>query len=464
MEENKVNSNIMSHILCIISNVLKQWRIVILAGCLCGLLVDVFSTLSYKPMYSARVQCAVVYDDDTGVVQGDIDHASNSIQYLLSSSYLQNKVNDKLSRDYFDGYVNYNLNDGTNFVSVSVVSSTQKDAYFQLKNLIDTYNDVSVKGSFGYKLTYIEDITFSNSPISYNNHIGNYKKGVILGLGLSIGIIALLSYFKDTIKDSKEVNDKLDVRLFAKVPREIKKTKKFFSDKKTALLVSHFKTGFSYIEAMNKLASKVEDTCKKNNYKSILITSSLENEGKSSVAVNLAISLAKNKKKVLVIDADFRKPALYKIFEYQPEFFLSDVLEGKNKMKECIVHLDKEHIDVMFNKPCDDSIDLLTHYDFKILLRTLKRDYDYIIIDSAPSRYISDTTMIGASADVAFIVVRQDSATSKVINDTIYRLNDTDTNIIGTIYNESVYDVFKGHATYGYRYGYYQYHRQGRSE
>lgn len=464
MENKNQNNYLISQVLCVLSSILKQWRIIIVIGCLCGVLLDTFKTITYTPMYNAKAQCAIVYGGGSGVLQGDIDHASESIKYLLNSQYIKNKVNHELEQESFKGTVGYYLTEGTNFCSISINAYTQKDAYFQLESLISIYQEVSENYSFGYNLTLVEDISFSNTPMNSNSHYLNYRNGMLLGVVLTVAVIALLSYFKDTVKDSSEVNDKIDVKLFAKIPKEMKKYKKLFDHKKTAILVSQFKTGFSYIEALNKLASKVDESARKNNYKTILITSALENEGKSSVAINLAISLAKNKKKVLVIDADLRKPSMHKILERNVEYSFVDVLTKEKKWKDTVVSLEKEHIDVIFSKVTENSQELLSQLNLKVLFGQMKKYYDYIIIDSAPSRYIADTSIIAGSVDATYVVVKQDEATCKVINDTIYHLTNADGNVVGTIYNSSVYNPFKSHSSYGYRYGYYRYHRERRSK
>ena len=195
-------------------------------------------------------------------------------------------------------------------------------------------------------------------------------------------------------------------------------------------------------ESMNKLASKVEQVSNEHDYKTFLITSSLENEGKSSVAVNLAISLAKNKHKVLLVDGDMKKPALHKIFEKEVDKSLVDVLDKNESWQDCIVSLEREQIDVIFSCADDESQEMLAE-KFGEFINKVKEEYEYIIVDSAPSRYIQDTTMIASLCDATFVVVQQNNATCKVINDTIYYLVNNNANVIGTIYNASVFDFMK---------------------
>lgn len=467
MENKNQNMNLITHLLCIISSILKKWRVIILVGCLSGVCFDMLNTITYTPQFSAKCNVAIVDSDGKGIKSDSASKAMTSIQYILNSQYMKDIVNKDLKQDAFIGNIYTYLTSDTNFCTIEIVSSTQKDAYFELDSLIRSYKKVSKRSSFGYEFVMVDTIQFNNMPLNYNNHRSNYIKGFMLGSILCILIYGLLSYFKDNIKCAKEVNDKIDVQLFAKIPKEIKRYQKPFSNHKQAILVNHFRTGFSYVEAMNKLASKIEDNYKKYQYQTILMTSSLENEGKSSIAVNLALTLSKNKHKVLLIDGDLRKPSIHKIFEYQPQHYLSEILNHEQNVHNCITHLKKEKIDVIFSQTCLQSQELLSHFSFQDMFEQLKKEYDYIIIDSAPSRYIADTSMIASYCDSAYIVVKQNDATCKVINDTIYHLINASTHIVGTIYNASVYNPFVIHSLYGYRYGYrygyYRYNKERRS-
>ena len=448
-------------LLCVVSSVLKQWRIIIIVVCLFAAVFDVIQTITYSPTYQSKAVVAILDGDGKGLDGDSTIKGNQTIQYFLNSSMMKKQVNQALGQNSFNGSIATSVTANTNLCTITVYSNTQKDAYFQLQKLLDIYQETSVRQSFGYYIQIVEDITFSNHPLNYNSHAQNYKKGLIVSFGMMVCCLGVFFYLKDNVKTPQMVNENIDAKLFAKIPKEIKKNQRFnfFVNKKTAILVSHFNTGFSYVESMNKLASKVEQVSNEHDYKTFLITSSLENEGKSSVAVNLAISLAKNKHKVLLVDGDMKKPALHKIFEKEVDKSLVDVLDKNESWQDCIVSLEREQIDVIFSCADDGSQEMLAE-KFGEFINKVKEEYEYIIVDSAPSRYIQDTTMIASLCDATFVVVQQNNATCKVINDTIYYLVNNNANVIGTIYNASVFDFMKAQNSYGYRYGNYRYHRE----
>lgn len=456
------NNYIVSNLLCVLSSLRKKWRLLILLSCFVAVGYDIISALVYKPVYSAQVNCAIVNSSGQGIGTDQTQNALSSMQYLFNSQYMKNLVNTDLAQESFQGHVDMWLTGDTNFCTIRSLSDTQRSAYFELSSLLEIYNTISEQYSFGYNLVIIDDISFSNMPLSTHSHTRSYVIGFSACMILSCAGLGLYYYFKDNIKNAHAINDKIEAKLFTKVPKEWKRYQKWglLSRKKSPILVSRFKTGFSYIEALNKLASKVEMAQKEHGYKSFLITSALENEGKSSIATNLAISLAKNKKRVLLIDADLRKPSLHKIFEHEVTYSLKDVMNKNIKWQKAIVPLRNEQIFVIFSQPTHNPLESLADFDFQSMLEEMKQYFDYIIVDTAPCRFIVDTIKIAPACDASLIIIKQNGASCKVINDAIYRLTNTSANVIGSIYNESVYNPFYSHSKYGYKYGYYRYYKE----
>ena len=174
--------------------------------------------------------------------------------------------------------------------------------------------------------------------------------------------------------------------------------------------------------------------------KTILITSVAENEGKSTVASNIALSIAQEGKNVLLIDADFRKPSLYKIFDIeknQVTNFLG-ILREEESVQKTIVKLKKYPLYFILNNTNTGSIeDVLANNRFKSLIRVAKAKFDYVILDTAPMGLVPDAEGIAEFCDASLIVVREDMVLAKNINDVIDTLNSTNAKVIGSVFNDS---------------------------
>lgn len=448
---------------CVISSVMKKWYIILFFTCLCACSFDVIKTLSYTPLYSSKVVTAIVSSSSGTASSETAEKCVKSLDYILKSNVAQQYIVEKTGQEAFRGTIRTGLMSATNFYTIEVLAPTQKEAYQSLRCLLEWYEKTSTSAHFGYDLSIVEEHYMNNGSLSQNNHFDHLKKAGLLGLTLSTFVLCLAAYFSDAIKSAREIDQKVEARLFARLPREIKKGRSWnpFKKNRQAILISHFKTSFEYVEAVKKLATKVLASARKHAYQTILITSSIENEGKSSVAVNLALALAGNGKKVVLIDGDLRQPSLQKILETRPKQNLIHVLDGECSWQEATLSMARYEIDVLFSKNVRDRAGTyLESAAFKHMLEEMKAVYDYVIIDSAPCRHLTDTLYIASQADATLLVVRQNSASAMTINDTIYRLVRASANVIGCVYNGRMIEWYSTKNSYRYRYGQYRYRHQ----
>jgi capsular exopolysaccharide synthesis family protein len=174
--------------------------------------------------------------------------------------------------------------------------------------------------------------------------------------------------------------------------------------------------------------------------KTLLVTSVAENEGKSTIASNIAISIAQEGKNVLLIDADFRKPSLYKIFDIDKNQVtnLVAILRSGVGMQKSIVKLKKYPLYFILNNTNTGSIDdVLANNRFRSLIRFSRTKFDYIILDTAPMGLVPDAEGIAELCDASLIVVREDVILAKNINDASDTLNETNAKVLGIVFNDA---------------------------
>ena len=197
--------------------------------------------------------------------------------------------------------------------------------------------------------------------------------------------------------------------------------------------------------------------------KVILITSAGHGEGKSSTVSNLGIALAEINQRVLLIDADLRKPRLHDIFNLPNTWGLSDLLREKSSLHDCPIEAlaRKSEVDGLYVLPSGPGTVSITNllYSSRMseLVDRVRTDFDITIIDTPPMSYLSDARVLGQLADAAILVIRSARTTRDEARAAKQRLVDDGIRVLGTILN--AWEP-KGKSSYGYGYGYGYYARK----
>lgn len=191
--------------------------------------------------------------------------------------------------------------------------------------------------------------------------------------------------------------------------------------------------------------------------KIIMVTSSGHAEGKSSTVSNLGIALAEINQRVLLIDADLRKPRMHDIFNLPNTWGLSDLLREKSSLSDCPIEAlaRKTEIDGLYVLPSGPGTVSITNllYSTRMadLVERVRNDFDVTIIDTPPMSYLSDARVLGQLADAAILVIRASRTTFDEVRAAKQRLTDDGIRVLGTILNGWEPKV---KAKYGYGYGY----------
>lgn len=216
---------------------------------------------------------------------------------------------------------------------------------------------------------------------------------------------------------------------------------------------------FNYAEAYRSLRTNINFIASTEDVKSIVVTSALPQESKSNVAVNIAVSLATEGKKVILIDCDLRKPVIHQYLKMgRHREGLTEVLAGKAELEDCIARFKDVKISVLpaGTVPPNPS-ELLSQKRMKALIKALEDNFDYVIIDAPPVSVVTDAAIISSYVDGAILVVRSKFASIEAIQLAKKRLVDVNAKILGVIVTR--YDAKKSAKSTGYSYTYdYNYH------
>jgi len=196
--------------------------------------------------------------------------------------------------------------------------------------------------------------------------------------------------------------------------------------------------------------------------KVIIVSSSLQSEGKSITAVNLAISYAMANHKVLVVDCDLRRPKIARLMQLNAKVGLSNLLIDPKLKKEAILPSDIDNLDILLSGsiPPNPS-ELLGSSRMQELLDELRESYDYIFLDSPPINIVTDTVVLAPKSDGVLFLVRANKSECGAVAYGVKQLEYSKAKILGFVLNGvDMEKTHYGNKKYGYR-RYFRYSRYG---
>jgi succinoglycan biosynthesis transport protein ExoP len=272
--------------------------------------------------------------------------------------------------------------------------------------------------------------------------------GIAMGMGLVVGFSGILAcdWMDTRMRSPEQVHADMTVPVLGTVPR-IPGGKSVSLAGRQVMLdpMSEVAEGFRSIRTA--LYFGMHD----GRARTILVTSPISGEGKTTLVSNLAISMAQAGRRTLILDADFRKPTQHVVFGLSGEVGLSSVLSGSATLADAIHHTDIDRLDVL---PCGpipmNPSESLNSHGFQQLLDGLSDEYDCVLLDSAPVVPVTDARILAAICDLTLLVLRAEQSTRKT---SIYARNSlysVGAEIAGIVLNDVNHWHGAGYSTYGY--------------
>jgi len=273
--------------------------------------------------------------------------------------------------------------------------------------------------------------------------------GFILGGGLAL----VRDWVDGRLRSPEEISDILGVPMLGVVPSMSRRQSVAIRGRKVCL-----DSTSAVAEAYRRIRTAVFFSMPKDAVKTILITSPGSGDGKSTLVSNLAIAMAQAGQRVLIIDADFRKPIQHNIFEIAREPGLSNVITGTQTIDEAVQYDSVAGLDILPNGPTVlNPSEMLNSDSFSQIMAELCSKYDRIVIDSPPVMPVTDACILGAICDVTLLVLHAERSTRKSCQQARSGLLSVGTHILGVVFN----DVPPGRSRYGHYYYEWDYYRYG---
>jgi capsular exopolysaccharide synthesis family protein len=281
--------------------------------------------------------------------------------------------------------------------------------------------------------------------------------GVAAGIGLLLGcLLAYLAEASDkSFRSIDEVRQRLNVTVIGQVPPLTPHEPSVIEQNPLdPLLVVHHAPKSVQAEAYRGVRTSLYFSTRGKGHQVIQVTSPNPGDGKSTLTANLAAAIAQSGKKVILIDADFRKPRVHRIFGLgKAEIGLASVIAGEADLESAIYSCEVPGLSIL---PCGprpaNPADLLTSALFQEILEDIKKEYDFVLIDTPPMLAVSDPSVVAPRVDGVILTIRMTKNSRPMAEQAKERLTILGANLLGVVVN-GMDDNNKGYG-YGYGYGY----------
>ena len=456
-----------AYLAAVMRDVLRQWYLIVVVALIAGMGVFVLKDMSYVPQYAT----STTYVISTGGTSSSTFQNLNATRDLagvftevLNSSLLQNKVMEQVGITKFDGTITASAVPETNLLTVQVTGSDPRTVFLVSKAIQEHHSIVSGQLLEGVILEVLKNPSVPVAPMNPLNLGHAMKKGVILAAAGMVALLGVISFLSDKVRSRTEADYKLRCRVLGELYHEkkYKTLREKLVRRKNSVLISNHTTSFVYTESINKLANRVGKRMHQGE-KVLMVTSFLENEGKTTVAANLALSLAEKGKRVLLIDCDLRKPSCaLALNQSAATMGVADILTGKANLKNTITQVGHSNLYLLSSrKGMHMAGDLVSNVAMKSILQATAEQFDYVIMDTPPMSLAPDAEYLAGLADASLLVVRQNRALAADLNDCVGILERSGSHMLGCVLN-NVYG--SGNFAPAYHYGAYgSYKRYGKS-
>lgn len=222
-------------------------------------------------------------------------------------------------------------------------------------------------------------------------------------------------------------------------------------------LISQKGMPFAYVEAYKSLRTNLNFLTSSTGARAIVVTSTMPEEAKSNVSVNLALTLAEDGKNVALVDCDLRKPVLHKYLKAGHNVKgVSNIVSNQCKLEEALLRLEQFKITFLpAGTPPPNPSELLGSARMQQMIQQLRATFDYVIFDAPPISMVTDAAVIGNQVDGALFVVRSSYAPAKSVEAAVKKLKDTGVKVLGAVLTR--YDAKTALKGSNYAYNYYSY-------
>ena len=435
----------------------KFWWLCVLLAVVFALAFGVLSFLRFTPKYSVSatftVQTQEVSTSGGGITtysyyysRTTAEQLSDTFPYILESNLLQSAVCEDLGVPVMPTSISATSVTGTNMFTMTATGRDAQSTYDVLVSAMKNYPSVAEYVIGSSQLVMISEPILPEAPSNSRNTVLFVALGFVLGTILGCAWIAVYVLTRDTIRTKKDLTEKVNIECLGIIPKvTFKKYNKMVDN---SVLITNRLTGDSFLETVRQFRNAVVSEMGEDK-KAIMVTSTAPDEGKTTIALNLAIAMAQMEKKVIIVDGDLRNPSVAEQLKdvEGEELYNSDSNTEIRRFPS--LRLDS----LRFTVQEKDMWKIMRAEYLDNCIKELKKKYDCIIVDAPPCALVSDPITIAEAVDSTVLVIKQDTVRTTRIRYALENLHSVNAHIMGCVLNAAG----SGITGYGYYYGGYGY-------
>lgn len=427
----------------------RMWIWVLILAVAGGTFSYLRSYMTWSPRYTASATFTITASQDgsdstTGSYafydNSTAEQMANTFPYILTSGVLSRRAAETMGREAVSGQITASSEANTNLFTMSVTDSDAGLAYETLQAVIQCYPEVSEVIIGRTNMQLLDETGIPAYPDNPRDGKGALVKGA--GAGALLGLLwaGAVTISRMTVKKKEDFQTRAHMKCIGEVPQVT--MKKRSRESRNVLNILNEKTDPAFEEAMQLVRGKVEYSAWRHHSKTILVTSALAGEGKSTLAVNLALAFSKSGKRAALIDCDLRHPSDRKILGLEEGSGLYEVLTREARLGDVLLTGKDMEMDEEFKfcflpggKAAEDGSRLLGSERMQKVIEAVQEKVDYVILDSAPAGLLTDAGVLAQYADSAVFVIKRDFASTTHIMEGLEELSESRVHLIGGILN-----------------------------
>ena len=412
----------------------------------------------YRPDYPEMVKLKARLDSAKNTLEEEIKKAVGAAEADYRAALNKEKSLQTLLESQRSDVVRMN-NNAILYRSLQIEVDNMRSL---LSTLVSKQNEIQVSSQLGglrtSNIKVVDKALVPSAPFTPNTR-RNLMMALFLGLFGGLGLIFLVEYLDNTVKGPEDVEKLTGLPSLGIIPyltaNGLKKKPSSYGGQPYSYgtegeipeetipevseieLINYLYPKFSIAEDYRTVRTSILFSHADTSPKTVCFTSSMPQEGKTATVSNMAISFAQLEGKVLLVDADLRKPRLHKVFQTRNLVGLSGFLTGKLAFDEAILKTSIDKIWIIPSGPHPPNpAELLNSKRMRDLLAKVKDRFDTVLIDTPPVLAVIDPVIVSSLADCTVFVVQAGKTTRRALSRAVNEVRKAKAEIIGVVFNE----------------------------